>query len=945
MPSTPRYAIGIDLGTTNTAVAYVDLAAGAARGGARPIRFFEIPQLVAPGELGTKPVLPSFVYLPGAHDLPAGSTALPWDADRTYAVGELAREQGARVPGRLVASAKSWLCHGGVDRTAAILPWDAPEDVPRISPVEASRRYLQHVREAWNDRMAGDEAARFERQLLLLTVPASFDEVARELTVQAARDAGLPHVVLLEEPLAAFYAWLATHDAAERDALPDGALILVCDVGGGTSDFSIIGVRVEADGTRRFERLAVGDHLMLGGDNMDYALGRTVEAEIAGGPGRLDVRRWHQLVHQCRRAKERLLGEDAPEAVDVTVAGTGSRLIAGTLKGTLTRAEAERLLLDGFFPETPLDAPLQQGRRRGLTELGLPYEADPAITRHLAAFWRRARPYLREQTGRTALFPDYLLFNGGVFTPAPLRARLRGIVRDWFRDVAGADWTPTELSNPRLDLAVAMGAAYYGLVRRGEGIRVGSGSARAYYVGVAADQPEDAVHHAVCLVPRGAEEGFVGRLTDVTFEALANHPVTFHLYSSTTRTGDALGDVVALPADEVVALPPIRTALPFGKKAVARRVPVQLRVELTEVGTLALWCDSVHTEHRWQLQFDVRQEPETDVPEAPAGPPLDPDRLDDATAMLRQVFTGDGLPDGLWERLEDVLEQPRADWPMPVLRKLADTLLPLPRDRSAAHEVLWFDLLGYGLRPGYGDPVDAWRVDQAWKNYLEALHFPAEEANRLAWWRFWRRIGGGLPAAKQEQVYYDARPYVQLRVQTRKPHPIYSRRMKLPEKHEAWMTLASFERLSVDIKTTLGHLLLQAIKQDKPRPATMWALARLGARHPVYGPQDRLVPPDEVAAWLKAILTLPPPRRDYVAYALAQLARRTGDRDRDVPEDWFQQVYRWLRKMDDEAHYRALLDATDPAPDHPGQRWLLGEPLPDAGHALLDPQGIAVRTR
>ena len=339
-----RYIIGVDLGTTNSAVAYVDLSRRTSEG--RSVEHFEIPQLVAPGEFGRAPTLPSFLYLPGPHDLPGGSLTLPWDATRNYAVGVMAREQGARVPGRLVSSAKSWLSHAGVDRTSDILPWRAPHEVDQVSPVEASARLLRHLREAWNERIARDDAsARFEQQHVVLTVPASFDEVARELTVEAAHRAGITRLVLLEEPLAAFYAWLDGHETVRqtrvRDAMQDGQIVLVCDVGGGTSDFSVIGIRRdEAD--VQFERLAVGDHLMLGGDNMDHALGRQVEIEAAGGAGKLDVQRWHQLVQQCREAKETLLGEDAPDRAHVAVAARGSDLIGSTIKATLYRDDAER---------------------------------------------------------------------------------------------------------------------------------------------------------------------------------------------------------------------------------------------------------------------------------------------------------------------------------------------------------------------------------------------------------------------------------------------------------------------------------------------------------------------------------------------------------------------------------------------------------------------------
>ncbi|MEZ4720087.1 MAG: Hsp70 family protein [Caldilineaceae bacterium] len=432
MTSSYRYIIGIDLGTTNSALAYVDLAESGADGAGAPVRFFEIPQLVAAGEVALRPVLPSFLYLPGAYDLPAGATALSWDPVRDFAVGEFAREQGVRVPGRLVASAKSWLSHRGVDRTAPILPWGAKEDVARVSPVTAAARYLAHMREAWNAEIAGEDLDQlFERQLIILTVPASFDEVARELTLQAAAEAGFPQAILLEEPLAAFYAWLARHEDDWQTHLHDGQLVLICDIGGGTTDFTLVGVG-EEDGRLQLQRLAVGDHLLLGGDNMDLALGRHVETKLMGAPGKLDPARWAQLVAQCRAAKETLLGDPTADAIDITVVGAGGGLIAGTRKATLTRADVADLILDGFFPQVDADAAPDTRRRAGLTELGLPYVQDPAITRHLAAFWRTFGPLAGAEIGRAAPMPDFILFNGGALTPAPLRERLACIVGDWF---------------------------------------------------------------------------------------------------------------------------------------------------------------------------------------------------------------------------------------------------------------------------------------------------------------------------------------------------------------------------------------------------------------------------------------------------------------------------------------------------------------------------------
>lgn len=934
-----RYIIGIDLGTTNSAVAFVDLADGGAGAPPPPIQTFAIPQLVAPGEVGQRPVLPSFLYLPGAYELPPGSTGLPWAPERAYLVGEFAREQGARVPGRLVASAKSWLGHPGVDRTAPILPWGANDEVTKVSPVEASKRYLQHLREAWNAQMAGDrDEARLENQLVILTVPASFDEVARELTLTAARQAGIPRAVLLEEPLAAFYAWLSHHEADWQGQMQDGQLVLVCDVGGGTTDFTIVGIRAGGQGLR-LNRLAVGEHLMLGGDNMDLALGRHVEIKLFGQPGKLDTQRWHQLVQQCRGAKEKLL--DAPEsdgAVDITVVGTGAKLIAGTLKSSLAQAEVQQLILDGFLPEVPLTGTLETRRRTGLAELGLPYVQDPAITRHLAAFWRRFEALLQEETGRPVVYPDLLLFNGGALAPGLVRHRLRAMVQEWFQPITDERWAPVELPNPRPDLAVAVGAAYYGLVRLGEGVRIGSGSPRAYYVGVEAAEPKASpdVQPAVCLVPRGVEEGFQAQLEEPQFVALTNQPVAFQIYTSSTRLGDHLGDVVQLPVEEVSVLPPIRTVLRYGKRGVAQPLPVRLGVALTEVGTLALWCQSKQTEHRWRLEFDIRQEIAPVAPPQATATTIEQALVEAAQAEIQLTFatgalTTDHPVEGLRKRVEALLELPKEEWPTLFIRKLADTFLAVAegRRRSAAHEAYWLNLLGFCLRPGFGDPADELRMKEVWKLYLQGLVFANKPQSRTEWWVFWRRVAGGLKAGHQLQIYDQIRPVLSpAAAQKKGASKGGTLRLGPSEELEVWMALANFEWLPATVKVELGRLLLEKFRKAPPKRQELWALSRFGSRTTIYGPLDRLIPNSEVAAWLQTLLTLPLEKTETAARALIQLARATGDRGRDVPAEVREEVLAWLAPLPNAQRLRESLLDLESQRQREEQEWVFGEALP-----------------
>lgn len=934
-----RYIIGIDLGTTNSAVAYVDLARDQDDTGRRSIRLFEVPQLVSPGEVAARPVLPSFLYLPGSYELSEGSTDLPWLQGRDYAVGEFAREQGGLVPGRLVSSAKSWMCHGGVDRRAPILPWGAGEGVPKVSPVEASARYLQHIREAWNEEMAGeDETCRMEEQRVILTVPASFDEVARELTLAAARQAGLARVVLVEEPLSAFYAWLSRHERDWESRMRAGQLVLVCDVGGGTTDFTLVAIR-EGEKGLRFDRLAVGDHLMLGGDNMDLALGRHLEARLLGQPGKLESKRWHQLCHQCRKAKELLLGEEGePAQVDVVVMGTGGKLIAGTLKGTLNREEVRELILEGFYPVVPLEEEPTGGRRTGLTEWGLPYVQDPAVSKHLGAFWRRFEALMARETGRSDLYPDFLLFNGGALTPASVRMRIREVVSQWFRGVAGEGWAPGELENPNPDLAVAVGAAYYGLVRMGEGVRVGAGSPRSFYVEVEAGKAREdsGTRTAVCLVPRGTEEGFEVQLEAPTFEVLANQPASFQLSSSSTRLGDRLGEVVEAGEEEITVYPPIRTVLRYGKKGVAKKLPARLGVRLTEVGTLELWCRSIETPHRWQLQFDVRQEVEPEArAEAPAGEILDQALIEKAQQEIRAVFTGGQAsrghaPEQLMKGLSAALKMQKEKWPSSLVRRLADTLLEVRKGGalSPQHEARWLNLLGFCLRPGFGDPVDEWRMKEVWKIYLQGLHFPRHVPCRSELWIFLRRVAGGLAAGHQWRVYQQLSGYFQPSgAKKKKGDGWLPKRLNVQEEVEVWMALANFERLPVETKVELGRLLLGRIRK-KTRPQDLWTLSRLGARVPLYGPLDRVVPSGEAASWITELFSMGLPVREAMAHALVHLARFTGDRERDVPEERRRQVADWLGGLPQPERFQEVLSNPESTWQGQEQDWIFGEALP-----------------
>ncbi|OGQ11710.1 MAG: molecular chaperone DnaK [Deltaproteobacteria bacterium RBG_16_71_12] len=577
--STARYSVGLDLGTTNTA-----LACAALDGKDAPVPF-ALEQVVAAGEHAPRPLLPSFLYLPADVELPAGAMALPWDKDPRSCVGTFARERAASVPGRVVSSAKSWLCHAGVDRRAPLLPAGAPDDLAKLSPVEVSARILGHLVRAWDHAHPDTPLA---EQDVVLTVPASFDAVARALTEEAARSVGLERLTLLEEPQAALYAWVAKQGDAWRKHTKVGDLILVVDLGGGTTDFSLIEVKDEG-GTLALHRVAVGDHILLGGDNMDLALAHRCKAKLEADGKVLDDWQLRALMHGCRAAKEELLENERKQKVPVAIPGRGSKLVGGTLRTELLRDELNETLLEGFFPEVPASARPHQAKKAGLTTLGLPYAHDAGITRHLAAFL----------DGRT---PTKLLFNGGVTKSPLLRERIAGIVKGW---LGGAFEV---IDSPELDLAVAVGAAYYGRARTGKGVRIKGGASRAYYVGI--ERSELAVPgvpprvDAVCIAPLGMEEGSEIELP-MELGLVVGEPATFRFFSSSSRREDVPAATMDPKKAELAEVAPIEATLQGPAGAL---VPVKLHARVTEVGTLELSAVESATHKRHKLEFNIRVE-------------------------------------------------------------------------------------------------------------------------------------------------------------------------------------------------------------------------------------------------------------------------------------------------------------------------------------------------
>ncbi len=958
-----RYIVGIDLGTTNCAVAYVD-----SERKADGIRVIPMLQWVDFGTEERRDLLPSFLYQPLASErqllVEAGA-----GKDLTHVVGGLARDRGLQLPGRQVASAKSWLCHDGVDRKSPILPWQSDDDVEKLSPVEASARYLRQIRRNWDATFKSYPLA---EQDVVLTLPASFDQVVRQLTIEAAAEAGLKRVLPIEEPQAAFYAWLARHSQntpagqAWESLVRSGETILVCDIGGGTTDFTLIRVRetTERDTTQpeatdvnlleqaahevpetldaahrrtlSLHRVAVGQHLILGGDNIDLALSKLAEQKLSP-QSPLPPRDWDALRQACRVAKETLLGEQPPAAYTVNLPGSGSRLVGGSRRVEIGRDEVEHSVLDGFFPKTRLfDRPA--GQQSGFQEYGLPFATDAGITRHLAAFlWDhrhvgRTDAELSELSDVLAAKPDWILFNGGVMTSSQLRTRLVEVVASWFagQDQCSSEWSPGVLEGESLDKAVAIGAAYFGQVRRGEGVAIEAKLACSYYLQTQGEPPR-----AVCIVPGAASPGDQFELSEVSFELELGQPVQFPLLYSTTRLADRPGEFVELNPENFCTLPPIRTVLEMSRTRQRQAIPVVIETELTQIGTLQMYCHATGSEHRWKLEFDVRGSTQTDLESsesfATQAGTLDEAAERTAWEVLEQVFVAEGRlqPSKLMQQLAERLQLRRGDWPPSLLRSMWQALMQLQagRSQSAAHEARWLNLLGYVLRPGYGMAADDWRVAQTWRAVHGKLAFPAVTSRNESL-ILWRRIAGGFTAGQQLTVYQQiAGPLRGVLDPTRRAKG--GGGTAVNELTELLRLVGSLELLPKSEKTQLGRWLLGLLRVKKwasCQSSVLWAIGRLGSRVPTYGPLNCVVDVGEVSNWLVQMCESRV-RDPNLALAMMLCSRRVNDRYRDVPDQLRSQVLSKLEELSAPPHYAALVrEAGKLASEEANQ--ILGEALP-----------------
>lgn len=888
MSDRARFAVGIDLGTTHTVVAHATLS-----GDDAPV-IFPIEQWVSRSERQALPLLASALYAPLAGEL----SEARWDADG-WIVGAYAARRGVEVEGRVVHSAKSWLSHAAVDRSARILPWGVAAettDYRPISPVDASARVLGHVREVWNE---AHPEARLEDQRIVLTVPASFDETARELIVRAAESAGLP-VRLLEEPQAAFYAWLeAEPDDRLRDLIVShgGRLdAVVCDVGGGTTDLSLLRLSLGETSDPSIERVAVGRHLLLGGDNMDLALAHTCESSLLGGQidARLDPHRFGQLTLACRAAKERLLGKDPPAQAPIVVAAHGANLVGSTWRTMLSAADARRVVLDGFFPDTARRVESADKRRSGLVAFGLPYEREVAITRHLAQFCER---HLGNAPG-----PRAVLLNGGVFLSHAVAKKVLDVVQSW------NDAPIVRLSNAVPELAVALGAVSHARAALGRGRRIRGGLGRGYYVAV---RGSDGARLLLCVVPRGAEPGEVHVADRHPLALIVGAPVRFELSASEHAFGHRAGDVVPHDDEMFQPLPPLAASFGRASSAPARdtramETEVVLEGELSEVGTLNLSCvatrpDAEGKRARYRLAFQIRPTGESLRPLPSSAPPgrTSPRLMEEATLSIERIFSKGKVEvsprevKDLQRDLERLLGD-RGQWSVFVNRALFDVLLRYHRGRrrSADHERVFWQLAGFCLRPGFGDPDDATRVASFAALFPETLAFGAEPRSWQAFWIAWRRVAAGLVGAAQETLRDATDPFLA-------PSSLRKKRPKSirAEGFEEMLDMAAaLERVPPSRRTELGEWILE--RTWTHRDPRLWtAIGSVGARVPTYASAHHVVAPQVAEQWIDHLLrekweTLP-----TAAAAAVQLARMTDDRTRDVCEAVRRDVERRLERV------------------------------------------------
>jgi molecular chaperone DnaK (HSP70) len=904
----PQFLVGIDLGTTHTVVAFTPVS------NTQNIQLFPIEQLVDVGQVTARSLLPSVRYHPAEGEIAADNLA--FTANGNAILGEAARVLGAKTKGRFVTSAKSWLSHPSVDATAAILPWGASEDILKVSPLEASASYLAHIRMVW---LHQNPNAPLENQDVVITVPASFDEGARSLTLEAAKIAGLQNVRLLEEPQAVCYDWLRCNVEHLKEKLANVHLLLVCDVGGGTTDLTLI--KVEQGATEpKLTRVGVGDHLMLGGDNLDLALAHTLESRLSNNEKRLSAAELSQLLEQCRQAKEKLLAEDAPESVKVTLLASGSKLFGGSRAAVLTRDEVRTIALDGFFPLSKLNE-LPDKKRSGVVEFGLPYAAEPAVSKHIAGFLKLHEHAAKEALKSDSIVPDALLLNGGVFRSQPITKRAIELLSSW------REKTPILLENQHPELAVAFGAVSYAVARREKKLKIGGGAARSYFLLVDTNEIEK---QGICILPRGSEEGEEIILKNHRFALRLGTPVRFHLASTTGDSVFKSGDLAEI-TDDFHSLPPLAVAFESDS---TNEVVVELAVMQTEVGTLKIQCVSIENpKKRWDVEFQLRRSTAANsTDELPKNIDALCEKISDIFGTKSKQIDPKAVKN-LRSDLEKMTGQERSEWNSPLLRTLFNTLLEGEkyRRRSEAHERVWLSLIGYCARPGFGYPLDDWRVEQLWKMYPQGIQFVAESQNWAEWWTLWRRIAGGLSQQAQETIFADITKYIDPAA-ARQPGVL--KQLKIRSYDDIVRLAAVLERLPVAKKIQLGDWLLKRLEKPSESNQTWWAVGRIGARIPFHGSSHNVVSSDIVEKWLAQFLNEDWRKNTACGFAATLISRMSGDRARDISGAMREQVLEKLKLSKAPASWLEMVESVKELSEKE-EKQIFGEALP-SGLKLVD---------
>ncbi len=851
---TARFVIGIDLGTTQCALSYVDLEDKNLK-----IRNLEVPQLVSEGQVEELPTLPSVIYLPEE----GREFARPdWMGESSRVVGEYARALGFEVPGRFVHSSKSWLCHPRIDRKEAILPWQSEAVEAKISPVEAASEYLLYLIRLWNSVMLPkDETFEFHRQKVIVTVPASFDPAARNLTLEAIEKAGIKDVSLLEEPQAAFYDYLYRNPKQMVHDLKGIETVLVADIGGGTTDFSLIKIEwPESAEHPEFSRLAVGPHLLIGGDNLDLALARKVEAVFRHKGRKLVAKQWLSVLNQSHKIKEQVLSDELSGKVSFSVSGAGSKVLAGAARIELPGDEIKQLLVDGFFPLVEASERPDEDNGLGLSEAGLPFTRDAAITRHLAGF-------LHEN----GIIPDAVLFNGGTMKADCLRNRLFEVLSIW----KGRD--PKVLSNPHPTLAVAAGAAYYGMVALGLGQRIQSGNPVSLYLGIGTAKSSTPDRHVpeqlMCILPKGSEIEKEYIVEGKTFGIDLSRDSAFYLfYTPNPPKAEELGRTIKFNSKRYLPLPPCLLKARTGKG----EKQVELSVRLRETGYMQIFCEELDGGFAQELRFDIAEGEKT----APVQNdnkrrvPVTAAQLKKIDKLLNEAFTGEIEFNCIFKKIEEIIGSARSSWDTEMLRLLFDLFIEKESGFTTTQSghTQWFRLLSYCLRPGFGARGDSERVDRIWQMLDQEFNYVNPEF-WSDWWVMWKRIAPGLSLERQDELKNRIEPI--LFPPKKKDKNV--REIGQHERNQIWRLLGNLERLSVAEKERIGWWIARSPQSFGNDQLALHALGRFGARELAYASDTAMVPQSVANAWTEHLLKRAVPGNSYLDWALREIGRKTGD--------------------------------------------------------------------